>query len=269
MTIIIDPRYIDVDFTKEQAYTFGAFGARHFADHGPFYEDVLPMIPEDEWGDRVKELDDTDTGLEWLVKHIYNQGNEGSCVGNMGAAGINLIQSAEKGIDAVDLVSPIDLYKRIGSSPNSGAMVDDCMEQLEANGIAPLDTPENRAKYGNHVMPATGFYTQTPSGIATTRAKFRLGERFVVRSVAGIISAQLSGHPVGVGRAGHSILYIRPAYRNKRYGETNSLLNFYQNSWGQWGQGLGRLPAGFGADSLGLIRESAYWAFAFRAIKGE
>ena len=122
------------------------------------------------------------------------------------------------------------------------------------------DTPENRAKFGNFVMPENGFRTPWPSGDwQSVAANFRFTERFVIRSVAGLLTALCNEHPVGVGRSGHSILYLRPIYQN-------GWKVLYVNSWGEWGTGAGDFEYGFGIDSINLIRSSASWCFAARAV---
>lgn len=265
---IINPSFIDVHFPDQPQFNYGcaAPSLARVRACGPSYEEELGIIPRDEWGDRVRAIDDSDTGMDWLVAYILDQGNEGSCVGNAEVAGLMVLDASENGQEYVTQLSAISAYKQIGSSPNSGAMVDDAMEAALATGVLPLDTPANRAKYGNFVMPATGFYSSFPQNWKKQAANFRLAETFVVRSVDGIISALLRGHPVQVGRSGHSILYLRPMFRNRQYGSFNSLLVKYVNSWGQWGDAGGIHQYGFGYDSLGLIQESAYWAFAFRGL---
>lgn len=266
----INPAFIDVHFPDCDQFTYGCAPPSsldlRLMRAGPSYEDMLGIINRDEWGDRVREIDDSDTGMDWLVAYILNQGQEGSCVGNMESQGLQVLDAAQNGVGNVIPLSAISAYKQIGSSPNSGAMVDDAMEAALATGVLPLDTPANRTKYGQHVMPATGFYSPWPSGWKATAASFRLMEKFIIRSVDGIISALLRGHPVGVGRAGHSILYLRPMFKNRNYGSLSSLLVKYVNSWGDWGDAGGIHKTGFGYDSMGLIEESGYWAFAFRSL---
>jgi hypothetical protein len=134
-------------------------------------------------------------------------------------------------------------------------MVSDGLDEGMTRGILPLDNPENRAKFANMVMPATGFYEKFPTGWEQVAKLFRYDERFIIRSTEGIISALLNGHPVVVGREGHSICYCRPMWRSGR------LVVKYANSWNStWGD------QGYGYDSLNQIRKSASWAFAIRSI---
>src|SRR6185436_17074046 len=95
----------------------------------------------------------------------------------------------------------------IGSSANSGASIDDALDETTNTGIIPLDTPENRAKFGSVVMPPTGFRSSRPAGWQEVAKHFRTDERLIIESIGGMISALFNGHPIVVGRAGHSICY--------------------------------------------------------------
>lgn len=259
--IEINDRYIDVAFEKEPEYVFGDTGPDP-SKLGLFaaYEDSEELIPESKWREMSDALDASRGGNEWLVNWILNQGREGSCVGNMETQGHMTLQAQTFGIDRVIALSAISAYQLIGSSPNSGANVADALRKGSEVGILPLDTPDNRKLFGDAVMPATGFYTKRPSGERAVARQFRFDETRVIRSVAGIVTAGLRGKPIGVGRAGHSILYLRPLYRNGQLGF------LYVNSWGNWGFGAGHHKFGFGWDSLSMVRSSAQWAFSMQSI---
>lgn len=184
----------------------------------------------------------------------------GNCVANACSQAHEIIQAKQSGKENVVHLSAISLYKRIGSSPNSGAMVSDGLEEMSERGVLPLDTPENRAKFGPSVMPNAGFRTAYPSGWEATAKKFAASEWFVIESVNELITALLNQHPVVVGRSGHSIAYCDVVY------DGSNLMVGYCNSWGSWGSGLGGHATGFGFDSLRLIRSSASWAFALRSV---
>ena len=256
-----DPRYVDVDFLKEPRYVFGDKTGPDFARGYAAYEDSTPDIPESQWPGLAEKLEHENAGMENLITRIFNQKQEGSCVGNATTQQNEIEQAVQFGKDRVVQLSAISLYKRIGSGPMSGANVSDALNEVTARGILPLDTPANRARFGDHVMPHTGFYTPFPAGWEKTAALFKGGEYSVVRSVAGLITALFNGHPVVVGRAGHSICYVRPVFKN------GSLSVIYANSWSEdWGMGLGGFKGGFGVDSLSMIRSAAGWAFAMRSI---
>lgn len=250
---MIDPKFIDVDFPSDPNYKFGDLGTALFAPVRASYGDSIQVIPESQWPDLAKQLTDAGGGASQLVTRIYDQQNEGSCVANACSQAHEIVQALQFGKDKVTHLSAISLYKRIGSSPNSGAMVSDGLDEMAERGILPLDTAENRSKFGA-VMPNTGFRTPYPAGWEAIAKKFTAHEWFVIDSVNELVTALLNQHPVVVGRSGHSICYCDPVYQG------TSLLVKYANSWGDWGEN------GFGYDSMSKIRSSAGWAFALRSV---
>lgn len=259
----IDQQFVDYDFSKDPRFVFGYKG---IGDTGKFasYEDSQVIHPRDQWEAIAEKIQAEKAGTEWLVTRIYDQKNEGSCVANACSQANEIVQAKQFGKDRVVHLSAMSLYQRIGSGPNSGAMVSDGMEEMQSRGVLPLDNPENRAAYGDQVMPNTGWRTSKPSGWEATAKKFKAVECLVVRSTEGLASALLNGHPVVVGRQGHSICYCGVVFKNGR-------LNIaYANSWGGgssgWGSPLGEHQSGFGFDSESQFRQSAGWAFAVRSV---
>lgn len=251
----IDDEFVDVDFTKDERFVFGDLGRNPSKLMCAAADDEVPLIPESQWRSEAETLDGMGGGLDRLVVNIFDQGSEGSCVGNATTQCHQVMQAAQFGKANVVKLSAISLYKRIGSSPNSGAMVDDALDEVAARGILPLDTPENRAKFGSMVMPPRGYFTPMPVGWENIAKQFRSDEKLIIRSEAALFSCLFRGFPIVVGRAGHSILYLRPVWSGGQW------LIKYVNSWTpQWGE------AGFGYDSARLFRESANWAFAVRSI---
>lgn len=183
-----------------------------------------------------------------------------NCVANATSQAHEVVQALQHGKANVVHLSAISLYKRIGRSAQSGAMVSDGLKEMASRGILPLDTPENRERFGSAVMPNTGFSKPYPDNWQETAALFRGVEYHTVNSVAGLLTALCNQHPVVVGRQGHSICYLRPMRRSGRR------VVAYANSWGNWGQGLGDFDSGFGFDSESQIRQSASWAFVLRAV---
>jgi len=257
--IEINDEYVDVDFSKQPEFVpgFNGYGnGERFGD----YAAAAPVLSRSQIVAEAEKTAAEGTGNAQLIVEVKNQRNEGSCVGNASTQGLQVIQARRLGKDKVTLLSAIATYKQIGRSPGSGAMVDDSMEALEGIGTLPLDIPANRETFGDQVMPATGFYTKFPANWKETARQFRLGEVLVVRSFEALLSAMLCGHPVVVGREGHSILYLDVIVRNGR------LYALYVNSWGQWGQGAGDFSYGFGLDTENQIKKSAGWAYAMRSM---
>jgi hypothetical protein len=264
MPFEIDDKFIDVDFTKQPEYIFGDLGLRAFRSQQR-YESAASLIPESEWPSHIEALQETGGGMERLIPLIYNQGSEGSCVGNAAAQAMNIVQAMQVGFDDLIIVSPISIYVFIGSSPQSGAMVDDALTHISKIGALPLDTAENKAKY-EHTLPATGYHAARtkinswPSSWKDTARNLIGIEALEITSVPSLVTASLRGFPIVVGREGHSICYVRPLLRN------NSLVFLYVNSWGPWGQAAGTFSKGFGVDTLSVIKKSASWAFALRSV---
>jgi hypothetical protein len=259
VSIEINDEYVDVDFSKHPQFVSGFNGygdAERFAN----FAESNRVLTRSEIEQEAEKTAAEGSGNAGLVVEVKNQRNEGSCVGNASTQGLQVLEARRLGKDRVTLLSAIATYKQIGRSPNSGAMVDDSMTALENVGTLPLDTPANRAKFGDQVMPATGFYTKFPENWKQTARHFRLSEVLVVRSFEALLSAMLCGHPVVVGREGHSILYLDVIVRNGR------LYALYVNSWGQWGQGAGDFAYGFGLDTESQIKKSAGWAYAMRSM---
>lgn len=258
----MDDQYVDVAFEREPEFVAGDLGVgiRGLSSLCGNYADVVPTLSRSEIMAEIEKIDAAGGGSERLCTRIYNQGREGSCVANAFAAANENRQAVQFGKDRVTPLSAISLYKRIGSSPQSGAMVSDGIEEMVSRGILPLDTPENRARFGDHVMPNTGFSTRYPSGWESTAKLFAGAEYHVVRSVDSLLTALVNQHPVVVGRSQHSICYLRPMVKNGR------LVVKYVNSWGQWGDAGGDFEYGFGYDSESLIKQSAGWAVAVRSV---
>lgn len=267
MALDIPAEFTDVDFTKFPQYVAGDNGMAALRGYKQFeleYADVV--LTEAEMRAAIEKLEADNTGSEWLVKEIKNQRNEGSCVGNMGTGGLQLISAQQVGVENTPVLSAMSVYRNIGSSPNSGAMVSDCLDFISEFGALPQDTPENVAQFGADVCtPATGWSTIGRQNTWSAKrnqvaGQFRLLEWTVFRTYEGVISALLNGWFVGVGRAGHSIILVRPAIRNGSIGAV------YANSWStDFGFAAGNMPGGFGFDSKSVASNYG-WAFGMRAM---
>lgn len=254
-------QFIDVDFTTDPRYVPGyspkyrqmkkRFGARNFGDS-------FNVLSASDRREAAEEMAKAGGGLTRLVTRIYDQSNEGSCVGNMGGQALEVLQAKTLGKSFVVPISAMSMYKQIGSSPNSGASVEDCIDRADDTGFLPLDTEANKARFPA-TMSHTGFRQSWPSDWKSTAKRFRGIEGIWCNSVEEMETALILGMPVGVGRAGHSILYLEPRY------DGNSLQICYVNSWGDWGFGAGGFAAGFGLDSSRLFREAADYCYAFQA----
>lgn len=249
-------KWLDIDFSEQPQYVRGDLGV------GPetfcsTYEDSVPVLSDADIKAAIQAEEAAGGGADLLVSRIYNQKQEGSCVANACCQAHEIVQGLQYGKDKVIHLSAISLYKRIGRSPGSGAMVSDGLKELSSRGALPLDNPENRAKFGDKVMQNTGFYSNFPADWENTANNLTIREHHVIRSLEGMKTALVLGHPVVVGRQGHSICYCRLMIKSGR------LVVKYANSWGNWGDN------GFGYDSEGQMRMSAGWAFAVRTVRRE
>lgn len=258
----IDQRFVDVDFATESERLLLGNGSK-FSDRCSAgfaaADDVVDLIPETDWKQRAQEA--AQFGIENLIERIFNQQNEGSCVGNSSTQAFSIVYASTFGKSAVVPLSAISVYDRIGSSPNSGAYIGDSLREFRERGAVPLDTSANKARFAV-TMPAIGFSKRMPAGWETVAKEFRADEILTVRGLPALFSTLLRGHPVVVGRAGHSIVYLRPVWDGSRW------LILYVNSWGEatWGQPMAGFKGGFGFDSARLFEESAEYAFAFRSV---
>ena len=259
---VIDDRYEDVDFPTEAPFVFGDCGVPAY-DQEQFgaYEDSVQTLSQSRLRE-VAERQEEHGGLENLMARVFDQYREGSCVSQACAQAAELNQSKQHGKENVVSLSAISLYKQIGRSASSGATVSSGMRRMSATGILPLDTPENRAEFGDHVMPNVGFGERYPDNWQETAARFQSLETHVIRSVDGILTALARQEPVVVGRQGHWICYVRPIW-------DGGWKVLYANSWGEdWGQAAGDFAGGFGIDTIRNIQRSAGWAFAVRSVRG-
>ena len=261
---IIDPRFVDVDFRVDPNFVPGDLAPpdARFADFLPgicrSYGEVFGVLSEAERTKEIQRLDE-EGGIERLVRWVLDQKREGSCVGQAQTQAQMIAAAKQFGEANIVPLSACSAYQLIGRSPGSGAMVSDALTKGRDVGVIPLDTPENRQRFGQIVMPPTGFYTRRPQGWEPIAAQFRIAEYLVIRSVAELEQAGINGHPIVVGRSGHSIAYLRPSLRSGRG-------FLYANSWGGWGFGAGGHAAGFGFDSSRLVSSSARWAFAVVSV---
>lgn len=255
----IDDKFIDVPFDRQPEFTFGDMGAPLFGDFSE-YESAVPVLTDAQINAAIEQGEAEQSFLDWLVTRIFDQGREGACVSDACGGANELAQGKQFGKENVIHVSAMSLYKRIGRTASSGAMVSDGLEEMTSRGMLPLDTPENRSRFGDAVMPNTGFKNPFPDDWEGTAIKFASVEYHVVKTVNGLMTALCNRDPVIVGREGHSICYVKPVIYK------GSWAVGYVNSWGKWGMGMGDFDHGFGIDTLSQIKKSAQYAFVLRSV---
>jgi hypothetical protein len=250
-------QFVDVDFPSDPNFVFGDCGPRFEAPfRAPLFEDENELIPESQWEQIYNDANQPGLDLSYLITRIMDQGPEGSCVANAASQAHQITQARQFGKENVVQLSAISLYDRIGSSANSGAMVEDGLQEMTERGIVPLNNAENKARF-SVTMPHTGFSRSMPSNWEEVAAGFAGTEFFEITSVKALVSALLKGFPCPVGRAGHSICYTLWTPKGI----------IYPNSWGDWGFGAGDFKSGFGMDTTRLIQSSASWCYALRSVR--
>ena len=250
----INDEFLDVDFPSQPQFVFGDRGKLPFQEAGPCFEDIYANYTDKEIEEAIEQQDSIGGHLDLLVTRIYDQKQEGSCVGNATCQAIEIVLNRQHGPDRVVHLSAISLYKQIGTSPNSGAYVSDGWKAIHSTGVLPLDNEENRARF-KHVMPNTGFHLPYPAGWKETAALFRGLEYTPINTLQGLKTASVKGFPIVVGREGHSIPYVRLMFDSR-----GNLVFKYPNSWGNWGDN------GYGYDTISQIRKAASYAFAVRSV---
>lgn len=251
MTEILD-HFVAVGYSKQKEFVYGCAGIGELETAKTFASTGIKLIPRNEWKALAAKRAEEKTSAAWLVTRIYNQKQEGSCVANACSQALEITQARQFGRDKVVPLSAISLYKRIGSSPGSGAMCAHGVREMQQRGILPLDTPENRKLYGDAVMPNTGFYEKYPDNWEATAAHLCADEVIVARNLDEMISGLFANWAAVVGRQGHSICYVDPTFRGE------SLFVPYPNSWDySWGQPYGYMRGGWGFDSESVARQSA------------
>lgn len=261
MDFDVDDRFVDVDFSKEPEFVFGLIDPSAFEVFSA-YEAAVPILEWNEIDDAIDRMDEQDDGLEWMVDRIFDQGREGSCVANACAQAHQICQAKQFGIENVIDLSAISLYKQIGRSASSGAMVSDGLEVMCSKGILPLDTPKNRELFGNAVMPNTGFNTRYPSDWLLTAVRLAGYEYHRCTTLRGLYTAGVNRDPIIVGREGHSICYARPIRKGSNRGFKGP------NSWSlKWGIAAGNMPSGFFVDSQSQTEKSAKSCYVLRQVR--
>ncbi len=264
--LIIKPEWINVEVLPS------GVGIENFAGclpqddaelmmSGGEFEASFPLIPRSEWREIAAERK---RGLKTLIKGRRNQGREGSCVGNGATRSQEYQEAINYGPTRRIPLSAMSLYKRIGRSASSGAVISDALEAMKTHGVLPLDTPEAvrifTAEFGHpprHTHPATGFHQPLPRDWEETGRLLAIDEYWQIRSIEGFVTALWSNFAVVYGRSRHCICGVDWIESGgKEYIE-------YDNSWGaSWGN------EGFGYDELRwLERQPIYGWFAVRTSR--
>lgn len=264
---LADDAHYNLDFEVEAERHGRLLGCKPGGVYQSFaktYEDEVEPMTDAELRLAIERRDDVgvDALNASLVTFIHDQKQEGSCTGNGTVGACEVKQAQEVGKENLVLLSPISVYKQVGRNADSGATIEQVAKAISTAGALPLDTPENRAKFGNMVMPATGFSTPFPDGWRESAKVFIASNILPIRSFQSLKTALVKGDPVVVGRQGHCVYYTDLLW-NPDKGRFEAP---YPNSWGKWGSPFAYMPYGFGRDSESYMKESSYFAFAVRTM---
>jgi hypothetical protein len=243
--MIIKPAWVNVEVTPRNIGVDGFAGCLPLDDaimasSCSEFESSFSLIPRNEWRE-IAEI--RRRAMKTLIPDRRNQGREGACVGNAATRSQEYCDAVAFGPDRRIPLSAMGVYKRIGRSAQSGAVIADALEVMKTGGSLPLDSDEARrifeAEFGfppAHTHPATGFSTRLPNGWQQTGELLTIDEYWRIRSIEGFVTALFSNLGVVYGRSRHAICGIDWLESGgKEYIE-------YDNSWGaQLGQQRVRL----------------------------
>lgn len=260
-------RWLDIDLASEATRTGNFTGCNpNVAEPGTFravFEDkyAAEVYPRETWPDLIARKDAESSWISDIITRIFNQLNEGACVSDTAGQLHESLQALQYGRKRVIHVSAISLYKRCGRSPSSGSTLDKNINELQVNGILPLNDEVNVKRF-RHCMPNTGFYEPFPDGWKDTAALFRGHEYLDITSWEGFVSCLIRGYPIMYARNSHCITGVRLFYQSKKF------ILGYCNSWGKWGDVLNATFAfGMGYDSETLAARAAYGAVCMRSVR--
>lgn len=258
----IDPKFIDVDFTKEAPVVGRLMGClprqKAYGEAGiPKYKDVEELIPDSEWPKLIERYAAQHGLIAPHITRVYDQDGEPSCVSNAFCQAHEIVQAKMLGKEKVVHLSAINLYERVGSR-SSGSSLDSNMREMTSRGVLPLNNEENKRRF-KHTAPANGYGRAHPSGWEETGKLFQNAEWADIDGLREFMTALLKGQPVIYARSGHCILGVLPVLKG------SSLYCGYVNSWGEWGGKLNeQFNYGLGLDSQRIM---SYGGMALRSIK--
>jgi hypothetical protein len=266
----IDGRFIDCNFENEAADGGFSLGCnpmtdddrnRLFGAGGVTDFPASELIPESQWDDYIKRQDVLGGWLERRLKHIRNQGSEGSCVANGSETAKEIAEAMAWGDDQVRRGSAISVYRECAPGPGTGSNVGDVMRQeIDVGSIpsnkCPVAAKDVAAGYYKYTHPDTGYSVRPPADWKTDTAKFfRVDEWWRLPNLQSIFSASFKGGGVVGARSRHCICFVRWFLKNGKR------VFCYVNSWSDtWGESLEISTGptkGFGFDSQSTV---ASWA---------
>jgi|TARA_Y100000310_G_scaffold333830_1_gene412196 hypothetical protein len=171
-----------------------------------------------------------------LVK-IYSQSNTSACVGFGSAQALEITTTRRYGRKNHHSLSGMSVYKNIGNTIRSGAMISDGMKQIANVGALPLKNDKNDEEF-DLTWGLLDWSKKFPRGWKS-KVPFRVAKWGKAQGEDEIDSALANGFCGIVGRSRHCVPYFGLYY------EGNDSFAPFANSWGSnWGD------KGVGYDSL-------------------
>jgi hypothetical protein len=246
--VTIDKTYIDVDFTVvPDDQTTGLIEESDddillaAGDIGSFEAEYPAlMVPQS----KRKDI----ANLKWpqqrrTIRKIYSQQRTSACVGFGSAQALEITRTRRYGTKNHISLSGMSVYKEIGKSLMSGAMISDGMRQIVNVGALPLANEENNEQF-NLTWGIVDWSTRFPSGWEKHASSFRVSKWATARGSDEIESALLNDFCGIVGRSRHCVPYVGLTWSK------NSPVAAYGNSWSKhWGD------FGIGYDSQRVYRD--------------
>ena len=223
-----------------RGYAARDYGAVPYASQPYTAPFDLPLIPRDEWPDRIEEMDRTESSLGHLMRaadwRVLNQGRTNFCWINCVAAAMEVLMIRDGGevvkLSPASVGGPMKGYRNVGHWPTA------CPAFIAEHGIAPAavwppneisrrrDNPETRA---------------ARAGIKITEWWDVVEPHDRGRAFDRVMTLLLNRIPVAVGLNWwrHAVLFVRPVMpRRNEYGVRGP------NSWGPTWNGDGWFTTG-------------------------
>ena len=175
------------------------------------------------------------------VSQIYSQGRTSACVGFGSAQALELTYNRRYGKEDHVSLSGMFVYRYIGRTLMSGAMISDGMKRVSKVGTLPLSNPENDSRFDLtwNILD----YRKKPPSNYKEKIQHRVTKFGTARGGDEIESALANNFCGIVGRSRHCVPYFGLMY------EGNDSFVPYANSWSSsWGDN------GIGYDSFRTYR---------------
>lgn len=169
------------------------------------------------------------------IAQIYSQGRTSACVGFAAAQALEITRTRRYGQANRVALAGMSVYREIGRTLMSGAMISDGMRQIVSVGALPLANTENNAKY-DLTLDLLNYSKRIPRDWEKHAAPFRVSKWATARGGDEIESALLNGFCGIVGRSRHCVPYVGLTWAKDS--PAAGYANSWSSSWGDEGLAL-------------------------------